>query len=106
MLGDFPVLSGIAHHKKKKSSSIKMDSASAKFSARGETIKIFIASMTLVTSLALNEAIKDTLKLIPTGNYLLASEWIYAILVITILIVILKVRSVAALRHARAIWPI
>ena len=76
-----------------------MDSIIAKFDARGETIRIFIASMTFVTSLALNEAIKSTLKLIPTGNIQLLSEWMYAILVICMLIIILKVRSIAVSRH-------
>ena len=78
-----------------------MDSILAKFDARGETTRIFIASMTFVTSLALNEAMKNTLKLIPTGHFQLLSEWIYAIIVICILILILKLRTVSLVRRLR-----
>ena len=63
------------------------------FNVRSEVLNIFIAALTLMTSLALNEAIKDTLNIIPMTTYQLLSKWIYATIVISILIIILMFRS-------------
>ena len=64
-----------------------------KFNVREELFNILITAMTLVTSLAINEAIKDTINLIPTGKYKVLSKWTYATIVISILITILVIKS-------------
>ena len=68
-----------------------------KFNVREELFNILITAMTLVTSLAINEAIKDTINLIPIGKYKVLSKWIYAMIIISILITILIIKKFLSL---------
>ena len=71
-----------------------------KSSVQAELSTILISAMALVTSLAINEAIKYTISLIPTSTHQLLSKWSYVMIVVSILIMILMIRSYARRRFA------
>ncbi len=71
-----------------------------KNSVQAELSTILISAMALSTSLAINEAIKYTISLIPTSAHQLLSKWSYVMILVSILIMILMIRYYARRRFA------